>query len=96
MHISIRHGHSLAVMDLHGEIAKLFVTWTEFADDSPLEETGFEPSVPRKAPAVVLVWVLVRADFSVSGESSEGDMSPSRNLACVTRYRRFESGFLQR
>ena len=23
-------------------------------------------------------------------------MSPSRNLACVTRYRRFESGFLQR
>jgi hypothetical protein len=23
-------------------------------------------------------------------------MSPSRNLACVMRYRRFESGFLQR
>jgi hypothetical protein len=23
-------------------------------------------------------------------------MSPSRNLGCVTRYRRFESGFLQR
>jgi hypothetical protein len=23
-------------------------------------------------------------------------MSPSQNLACVTRYRRFESGFLQR
>src|SRR5437868_7115739 len=64
--------------------------------DSPLEGSGFEPSVPRKAPVVVLVSVLVRADFSVSGESSGGAMSPSRNLACVTRYRRFESGFLQR
>jgi hypothetical protein len=68
----------------------------KFAPDSSLEGTGFEPSVPRKAPVVVLVSVLVRADFSVSGESSGGDMSPSRNLACVTRYRRFESGFLQR
>jgi transposase InsO family protein len=68
----------------------------EFVPDSPLEGSGFEPSVPRKAPAVVLVSVLVRADFSVSGESSGSDMSPSRNLACVTRYRRFESGFLQR
>ena len=47
----------------------------EFAADSPLEGTGFEPSVPRKAPGVVVVSVLVRADFSVSLESSRGEMS---------------------
>jgi hypothetical protein len=34
--------------------------------DSLLEGTGFEPSVPRKALGVVVVSVLVRADFSVS------------------------------
>jgi hypothetical protein len=38
-----------------------------FASDSPLEGTGFEPSVPRKAPDVVMVSVLGRADFSVRG-----------------------------
>jgi hypothetical protein len=27
---------------------KQFDTWTEFADDSPLEGDGFEPSVPHK------------------------------------------------
>jgi hypothetical protein len=52
--------------------------------DSALEGSGFEPTVPRKVPVVVLVSVLVRADFSASGESSGGDMSPARNLACVT------------
>jgi uncharacterized protein (UPF0335 family) len=35
--------------------------------DSPLEGTGSEPSVPRKAPDVVVVSVLGRADFSVRG-----------------------------
>ena len=64
--------------------------------DSPLKGTGFEPSVHRKAPGVVLVSVLVRVDFSVSGESSGGDVSPSRNLGYDTRYRRFASRFLQR
>src|SRR5215471_8651528 len=44
--------------------------------DSALEGTGFEPSVPRKAPGVVLVSSLGRADFSVRGGSSRGDMSP--------------------
>ena len=39
---------------------------------------------------------LARADFSVSGKSSGGDMSRSRNLDRVTRYEWFESGFLQR
>jgi hypothetical protein len=62
--------------------------------DSLLEGTRFEPSVPRKAPAVVVLSVLVRAEFSVGGTSSRGDMSPSRNLGCVTPYRGFESGFL--
>jgi hypothetical protein len=59
-----------------------------------LEGSGFEPSVPRKVPVVVLVSVLVRADFSVSGESSGGDM-PLETSLVSRRYRRFESGFLQ-
>jgi hypothetical protein len=50
--------------DLHGEIAKLFVTWTEFVDDSPLEGGGFEPSVPllRMAPrpASAELWEVPR------------------------------------
>ena len=64
--------------------------------DSALEGAGFEPSVPLRAPGVLVVSVLVLCRLSVSGESSSGDMSPSRNLGCVTRYRRFESGFLKR
>src|SRR5437762_2514632 len=55
-----------------------------FVDDSPLEGTGFEPSVPRKAPGVVLVSSLGRADFSFRGGSSRGDMSPSRTFGGVT------------
>ena len=35
----------------------------EFAADSALEGTGFEPSVPREAPGILVVSVLVRADF---------------------------------
>jgi hypothetical protein len=31
--------------------------------DSPLEGTGFEPSVPREAPGILVVSDLVRADF---------------------------------
>jgi hypothetical protein len=58
--------------------------------------SGFEPSVPRKAPVVVLVSVLVRADFSVSRESSGGDMTPLEISLASRRYQRFESGFLQR
>jgi len=67
-----------------------------FAADSLVEGAGFEPSVPLRAPGVLVVSVLVLCRLSVSGESSSGDMSPSRNLGCVTRYRRFESGFLKR
>jgi hypothetical protein len=61
--------------------------------DSPLEGTGFEPSVPREASAFPSP---VRADFSGGGKSSGGDMSRSRNLDRMTRYQWFESGFLQR
>jgi hypothetical protein len=43
-----------------------------FALDSALEESGFEPSVPRKAPGVVVVSVPVRAEFSVDGEYQAG------------------------
>jgi len=38
-----------------------------FVADSALEGSGFEPSVPRKAPGVVFVSILVRADFCVAG-----------------------------
>ena len=39
--------------------------------DSPLEGTGFEPSVPREAASILLISVLVRADFSACRESSK-------------------------
>jgi hypothetical protein len=39
--------------------------------DSPLEEAGFEPSVPREAASILLISVLVRADFSACRESSK-------------------------
>ena len=48
--------------------------------DSPLEEAGFEPSVPRKAPGVPAVPALVRAVFRLEGSR---------------RNRWFESGSLQ-
>ena len=51
-----------------------------FAADSPLEESGFEPSVPRKAPGVPAVPALVRAVFRLEGSR---------------RNRWFESGSLQ-
>jgi hypothetical protein len=35
-----------------------------FALDSLLEETGFEPSVPRRGRGIVFVSILIRADFS--------------------------------
>jgi hypothetical protein len=51
----------------------------------------FGPAKSREASSV-----LVRPGFSAGRESSRGDMSRSRNLGRVTRYRWFESGFLQR
>jgi hypothetical protein len=45
---------------------------------SPLEGTGFEPSVPRKA-TVVFVSILVRADFP-SRRIKQRRMRPSRTL----------------
>src|SRR5260370_15740556 len=39
----------------------------KFAVDSLLEEAGFEPSVPRKAPGVPAVPALVRAVFRLEG-----------------------------
>jgi hypothetical protein len=51
-----------------------------FVADSPLEGTGFEPLVPLKERGGVVVSVLVRADFPVTGKSSRGDVSPLGNL----------------
>jgi hypothetical protein len=56
----------------------------------------FPHSYDIRAQGVLVVSVLVRAGFSVGEESSGGDISRPRNLGCVTRYRWFESGFLQR
>jgi hypothetical protein len=60
-----------------GGIGMTFVDWNWDAPrksgshtDSALEGTGFEPSVPRKAPGGVVVSVPVRAEFTVGGESS--------------------------
>jgi len=47
-------------------------------------------------PAFSWLRFEVRAEFSIDWESSGGGMSRSSNLDLVTRYRRFESGFLQR
>ena len=42
-----------------------------FVVDSALEGTGFEPSVPREAAGILVISVLVRADFSACRESSK-------------------------
>src|SRR5580692_2819994 len=38
---------------------------------SPLEGTGFEPSVPRKAPRILAVSALVRSVFRSAGNQAE-------------------------
>ena len=43
----------------------------EFAADSPQERKGFEPSVPQEAAGILVISVLVRADFSGCRESSK-------------------------
>ena len=39
--------------------------------DSLVEEAGFEPLVPPEAASILLISVLVRADFSACRESSK-------------------------
>jgi len=39
--------------------------------DSLVEHKGFEPSVPREAAGILVISVLVRADFSACRESSK-------------------------
>jgi hypothetical protein len=39
--------------------------------DSPVEGTGFEPSVPRKAPGILAVSALVRAVLPLVGNQPE-------------------------
>jgi hypothetical protein len=45
--------------------AAIRVEEVEFAQDSPLEGTGFEPLVPRKAPEVLVLFRLI-ARFMVN------------------------------
>ena len=47
----------------------------EFAPDSPLEGTGFEPSVPRKAPSILAAAALVRAVTANRGDSNAPRMA---------------------
>ena len=51
--------------------------------DSPLEEAGFESSVPRKTPAVVVISGSRRAAFSVAARRA--DTSPSLETLVVSR-----------
>jgi hypothetical protein len=77
-----------------GRIRLDLTSEARFATDSPLEGTGFEPLVPRKALGVLAVSALVRADSSSAGMKRH--VSCFRNRGRVTRYRRFESDFFQR
>jgi hypothetical protein len=43
------------------------LAWTEFATDSPLEESGFEPSVPLLRKALL---GIANRDVRVSGSTS--------------------------
>jgi hypothetical protein len=55
-------------------LSKIFGALIEevrFAADSPLEGTGFEPSVPRGKGPTLRVSVLFRSDFSVGGNQPE-------------------------
>jgi ParB-like nuclease family protein len=47
--------------------------WALVRTDSPVEGTGFEPSVPRGKGPTLRVSVLFRSDFSVGGEPTRGD-----------------------
>src|SRR6516162_11578837 len=44
--------------------------------------TGFEPSVPREAAGILVISVLVRADFSACRESSKWHEPASKTWAC--------------
>jgi hypothetical protein len=49
-----------------------------FASDSPLEGTGFEPLVPRKAPGVALVCrVAFAPTFPFAGDQAEATLALS-------------------
>jgi hypothetical protein len=52
--------------------------------DSLLEEAGFELSVPRKTPAVVVILGLVAPPSPCGKESRHEPLS--RNLGRLTRY----------
>lgn len=65
-----------------GEDLTTTVLRTEFALTLSAAGKRIRTIVPRKAPVVVLVSVLVRADFSVSAESTGGDMTLSKTRLC--------------
>ena len=50
--------------------------------DSPLEGTGFEPSVPREAPGILVVSVLVPADFSGRRLWPQTDLGADLDARC--------------
>ena len=58
-----------ATMDISAHTFSLAAVRNRWFADSLLEGTGFEPSVPREAASILLISVLVRADFSASSHS---------------------------
>jgi hypothetical protein len=67
---------------------------TMFAPDSTLEEAGFEPSVPRKTPAVVVISGLVAPPSPLrQGEPTRAPLSKPWSSHAVLTVR---SGLFQR
>src|SRR5438067_10296215 len=56
---------------LRQHLDEIHETEVRFAHDSPLEGTGFEPLVPRKAPGVLVMSDLARADFPLAENQAE-------------------------
>src|SRR5215510_13766170 len=65
---------------MHFGGAMFFTDYSMLAPELALEGDGFEPSVPRKTPGVL----VVRADFPVAGKSARGEMRRSQK-SCSCR-----------
>jgi hypothetical protein len=76
--VAITSGRRSAIWDISEDmrLALISTGWRDLTRrsglcDSSLEGTGFEPSVPREAAGILVISVLVRADFSACTESSK-------------------------
>ena len=69
---------------------------TEFAADSPLEEAGFEPSVPRDTTKFSMPAHVTYAWFPAHGKVGANENRHHEDAGRFPRNRWFESGFLHR